>query len=270
MTRSQLEAQIATRGSMLCVGLDPVLEKLPLGIARTPDGVADFCRRIIDATLEFAVAYKPNLAFFECLGPEGMSAFAKTCAHVPATHFLIADAKRGDIGNTAERYAQTFYQTYGCHAVTVAPYMGRDSVEPFLVDGHWAIVLALTSNTSSADFEQQRLADGDLLWERVLRSCVNWGNPEQMMFVVGATKGEDFTRVRELAPEHFLLVPGIGAQGGDLDTVLDSGWIPGGGLLINSSRGILYASGGTDFAAAATREAQVLANAMQPRLSRYA
>ena len=262
MTRTQLESAIADRGSLLCVGLDPVIDRLPTGVQRTADGVADFCRRIIDSTLEHAVAYKPNLAFFECLGPEGMAAFAKTCAHVPDSHFLIADAKRGDIGNTAERYADTFYHTYGCHAVTVAPYMGRDSVEPFIQAGKWAIVLALTSNPGSEDFEQLRLESGDLVWERVVKSCVSWGSPDQLMFVVGATKAEDFSRVRELAPEHFLLVPGVGAQGGDLETVLDRGLIPGGGLLINSSRGILYASSGTDFAAAAEREARVLAKAM--------
>ena len=262
MTRPQLEAAIAARGSLLCVGLDPVLQRLPAGITRDASGVADFCRRIIDATAEYAVAYKPNLAFFECLGPAGMEAFAKTCAHVPESHFLIADAKRGDIGNTAEQYAATFFDFYGCHAVTVAPYMGRDSVQPFLGRGGWAIVLALTSNPGSADFEQLPLAGGAPLWERVITTCAGWGSPAELMFVVGATKAEELTRVRALAPQHFLLVPGVGAQGGDLAAVLERGAIPGGGLLINSSRGILYASGGHDFAAAAEREARVLAEAM--------
>ncbi len=262
MDRKTLEVTIAAKGSMLCVGLDPVLEMLPVGCRRDAEGLADFCRRIIDATLDYAVAYKPNLAFFECLGVAGMEAFAKTCAHVPDTHFLIADAKRGDIGNTAERYAKTFYETYGCHAVTVAPYMGRDSVEPFLVDGHWAIVLGLTSNSGSADFEQQLMADGRPLWERVLTSCASWGTPDDTMFVTGATKPEDFLRIRELIPEHFLLVPGIGAQGGDLAAVLRDGTIPGGGLLINSSRGIIYASSSEDFEAAARREARSLVEQM--------
>ncbi len=247
---------------MLCVGLDPVLGRLPDGIRRDAEGVADFCRRIIDATLEVAVAYKPNLAFFECLGVAGMAAFAKTCAHVPDTHFLIADAKRGDIGNTAERYAQTFYQTYGCHAVTVAPYMGRDSVEPFLVEGHWAIVLGLTSNAGSADFEQRPMASGQPLWEHVLTTCASWGTADNTMFVTGATKPGEFSRIRELVPEHFLLVPGIGTQGGDLGAVLRDGAIAGGGLLINSSRGIIYASGASDFEAAALRESRVLVDGM--------
>ncbi len=247
---------------MLCVGLDPVLDQLPAGIKRDAGGVADFCRRIIDATLDLAVAYKPNLAFFECLGVPGMEAFAKTCAHVPPTHFLIADAKRGDIGNTAERYAQTFFMTYGCHAVTVAPYMGRDSIEPFLIDGHWAVVLGLTSNSGSADFEQSLMASGRPLWEHVLVTCAEFGTPDNMMFVTGATKPDDFSRIRELVPEHFLLVPGIGAQGGDLEGVLRHGRIAGGGLLINSSRGILYASGGSDFEAAARHEARVLVEKM--------
>lgn len=245
------------------MGLDPVVDRLPVGVARTPDGVADFCRSIIDATLELAVAYKPNLAFFECLGPAGMEAFAKTCAHVPDTHFLIADAKRGDIGNTAERYADTFYDTYACHAVTVAPYMGRDSVEPFVRAGRWAIVLGLTSNAGSADFEQQRLAGGSLLWEEVLQQCKSWGTPDNMMFVTGATKSSAFARIRELVPEHFLLVPGVGAQGGDLAGVMTHGVIEGGGLLVNSSRGVIYASRTTDFAAAAQTEARHLVDQMQ-------
>ena len=248
---------------MLCVGLDPVLERLPTGIKRDADGVADFCRRVIDATLDLAVAYKPNLAFFENLGPAGMAAFAKTCAHVPESHFLIADAKRGDIGNTALRYAEAFYDRYGCHAVTVAPYMGEDSVRPFLRAGRFAIVLGLTSNAGSADFEQVDMHDGRPLWEYVVERCVAWGSPDELMLVTGATKAADFTRIRELAPEHFLLVPGIGAQGGDLEGVLRRGRTAEGGLLINSSRGILYASGEADFAEASRAAAQDLVDAMR-------
>lgn len=262
MTRTTLEAHIADRSSLLCVGLDPVLDKLPEGIPRSVDGITDFCRSIIDATLEYAVAYKPNLAFFECLGPAGMEAFAKTCEHVPATHFLIADAKRGDIGNTSLRYAEAFYQTYGCHGVTIAPYMGRDSVEPFLVEGHWAVLLALTSNSGSEDFEQQIMADGRPLWELVLAKASSWGHTGNMMFVTGATKAQDFVRIRELVPDHFLLVPGIGAQGGDLAAVLEHGLIAGGGLLINSSRSILYASGGRNYAQSAAIEARELRDTM--------
>ena len=252
---------------MLCVGLDPVVERLPNGVERSVDGVVDFCRRIIDATLEHCVAYKPNLAFFECLGPEGFAAFAKTCDHIPDSHFVIADAKRGDIGNTAARYAEAFYQRFSCDAVTVAPYMGRDSVEPFLVDGHWAVVLGLTSNAGSADFEQQRLASGEEVWERVISRCVEWGTPDNLMLVTGATKPEKFARIRELAPENFLLVPGIGAQGGDLNGVLRYGAIPGGGLLINSSRGILYKSSRNDFAEAAAEEAQRLSGLMAKHIA---
>ena len=262
MDRPTLEASIAQRSSVLCVGLDPDLDRLPAGIPRTVDGVVAFCRRIIDATHEYCVAYKPNLAFFECLGPRGFEAFAKTCEAVPASHFLIADAKRGDIGNTAARYARAFYEEFGCHALTVSPYMGYDCVSPFLVEGHWAIVLALTSNPGSADFEQLHLVGGEPLWERVVMRCREWGTPGNLMFVVGATKAEQMAHVRELAPDNFLLVPGVGAQGGDLETVLRHGLIPGGGLLVNSSRGVLYASGGEDFAAAAGAEARRLRDVM--------
>lgn len=270
MDRAALEVAIAARQSVLCVGLDPDLDRLPAGIPRTVDGVVDFCRRIIDATLAYCVAYKPNLAFFECLGSRGLEAFANTCAHVPDSHFLIADAKRGDIGNTAGRYARAYFEEFGCHAITVAPYMGRDCVTPFLVDGHWAIVLALTSNPGSADFEQLHLVGDEPLWERVLRRCMEWGTPENLMLVVGATKAEQMAHVRELAPEHFLLVPGVGAQGGDLATVLEHGLIRGGGLLVNSSRGVLYASAGEDFEAAAAREARRLRDAMAGPIGRLA
>lgn len=248
---------------MLCVGLDPVIDRLPEGIRRDATGVTDFCRRIIDATHDLAVAYKPNLAFFEALGPKGLKAFAKTCAHVPDTHLLIADAKRGDIGNTALRYAETFYDRYGCHAVTVAPYMGEDSVRPFLRAGRFAIVLALTSNPGSADFEQVPMHDGRPLWQHVVERCVAWGSPDELMMVVGATKARDFARVREIAPEHFLLVPGVGAQGGNLAEVVKAGCNSEGGLLINSSRGILYASAKTDYADAARASALTLVEEMR-------
>ena len=263
MTRSQLESYIAQRGTMLCVGLDPVLDRLPEGVERSVGGVVDFCRRIVDATRAHCVAYKPNLAFFECLGPDGFAAFARVCEHVGDEHLVIADAKRGDIGNTARRYAEAFYERLGCDAVTVAPYMGRDSVEPFLVDGKWAVVLGLTSNAGSADFEQQVLASGEELWERVIAACVSWGTSDNLMLVTGATKPEKFARIRELAPEQFLLVPGVGAQGGDLAGVLRHGAIAGGGLLINSSRGILYESAGADFAEAAAAEARRVGEAMR-------
>ena len=262
MNRQTLESHIASKKSLLCVGLDPVIDRLPEGISKDVDGVVAFCKQIIDATLEYCVAYKPNLAFFESLGPKGFEAFAKTRAHIPDTHFVIADAKRGDIGNTAKRYADAFFNHFSCDALTVAPYMGRDSVEPFLVENHWAIVLGLTSNQGSEDFEQQKLVTGEFVWERVISKCVQWGTPENLMLVVGATKPEAFQRIRELAPETFLLVPGIGAQGGDLEGVLKHGSIKGGGLLINSTRGIIYKSSGTDFAEAAAAEAKSLRDQM--------
>ena len=267
MDRAALESAIANRRSVLCVGLDPDPARFPDGARRDLDGVVDFCRRIIDATQEYCVAYKPNLAFFECLGAAGFEAFAKTCAHVPDSHFLIADAKRGDIGNTAARYAEAFYDRFGCHAVTLSPYMGYDSINPFLETGKWAVVLALTSNPGSADFEQLHLVGDEPLWERVIRRCREWGTPDNMMFVVGATKAEQMAHVRELAPDNFLLVPGVGAQGGDLATVLRHGLIAGGGLLVNSSRGVLYAGDGADFETAAATEARRLRDAMAEALA---
>ncbi len=262
MTRDTLEARIADIGSLLCVGLDPVVDRLPVGIERNAAGVLQFLKTVVDATQEHCVAYKPNLAFFECLGVEGIRVFQQIVEYIPPTHFIIADAKRGDIGNTARRYAEAFFTHYGCDAITVAPYMGQDSVEPFLVDGHWAIVLGLTSNPGSADFEQLQLTGGDELWERVVARCVEWGSPDQLMLVTGATKASAFGRIRALAPEHFFLVPGVGTQGGDLEGVLEHGLIRGGGLLINSSRGILYAGAGADFGVAAAREAGRLRRVM--------
>ena len=256
MNRQTLEAHIASRKSVLCVGLDPVIDKLPEGIERSARGVFDFCRRIIDATLEYAVAYKPNLAFFECLGPEGMEAFAKTCEHIPDSHLIIADAKRGDIGNTAERYAQTFYDVYRCGAVTVAPHMGKDALLPFIRTDRWPVVLALTSNPGADDFLNRAMEGGEPLWERVVRQALSWADGAQIMFVMGATRPEKLRRMREIAPDAFLLVPGVGAQGGDLKEVMQEGCIPGAGLLINASRSILYASPGKDFAEAAAREAR--------------
>lgn len=265
MHRSLLEAQIAQRKSVLCVGLDPVLDRMPEGISRDAGGVFEFCRQIIDATLPYAVAYKPNLAFFECLGPLGMEAFAKTCDYIPDTHLVIADAKRGDIGNTAERYAQTFYDFYGCGAVTIAPHMGRDAVEPFFRKDRWAVVLALTSNPGAEDFLTAELKDSGPLWERIVGQTIAWAADAQLMFVMGATRPEQLRRMRQLAPDHFLLVPGVGAQGGSLEDVMREACIPGGGLLINASRSILYASAGADFAQAAAAEAQ----AMQSQMAGY-
>lgn len=262
MNRVALEQQIERKKSVLCVGLDPDYDKFPEGIPHSIEGLILFCKSIIEATAPYCVAYKPNLAFFECYGAEGLRAFEEVCKAVPKTHFLIADAKRGDIGNTSARYAKAFYETFGCDAITVAPYMGEDSVKPFVKDDKWVIVLGLTSNPGSKDFEQQKFEGGQLLWETVLLKCQEWASDEQMMFVTGATKADSFKRIRALAPTSFLLVPGIGAQGGDLEGVLENGLINGGGLLINSSRGILYKSKGTDFAEAAAEEAQRLQTIM--------
>ncbi len=216
----------------------------------------EFNKAIIDATRDHCVAYKPNLAFFECHGIEGWKAFEQTVNYIGDSHFIIADAKRGDIGNTATKYAEAFFKKMPCDSVTVAPYMGEDSVKPFLeFDGKWGIVLALTSNKGADDFQFSEI-DGEKLYERVVKQTIQWGTPENLMFVVGATRPEYIRGVRELAKEHFFLVPGVGAQGGSLQAVAEAGLNEDCGLLVNSSRGILYASEGGDFAEAARNEAE--------------
>lgn len=257
MTRAELCAQIQARQSYLCVGLDTDITKIPAHLLRYEDPVYEFNREIIAATKEHCVAYKPNLAFYEAQGAKGWASLEKTLREIPDTHFTIADAKRGDIGNTSALYARAFFDTLGFDAVTVAPYMGEDSVRPFLgFPGKWVILLALTSNTGSRDFQFAPQEDGQPLYEKVLRRAQEWGSPEELMFVVGATHPEKFADVRALAPEHFLLVPGVGAQGGDLAAVSRYGVNESVGLLVNSSRQILYADGGLEFAAAAARAAQ--------------
>jgi orotidine-5'-phosphate decarboxylase len=264
MNRSTLVSEIFRKKTMLCVGLDTELGKMPAHIRAGADPVFEFNRRIIDATRAHCVAYKPNLAFYEALGPEGWDVFARTVEYIGDQHFIIADAKRGDIGNTSRMYAQAFFERLRCDAVTVAPYMGSDSVGPFLgFEGKWAIVLGLTSNAGSADFQRSWLEGSrEPLWEKVLRTSAAWGSAENMMFVVGATHPEAFVRVRALLPEHFLLVPGVGAQGGDLAAICENGMNADGGLLINASRSILYASDGLDFAEKAAEEAQKMQGAM--------
>jgi orotidine-5'-phosphate decarboxylase len=244
MTRADLWRHIQAKRSFLCVGLDTDITKIPAHLRRGKDPIFAFNRQIIDATLPYAVAYKPNIAFYESLGPAGWESLQKTLDYLPPDVFTIADAKRGDIGNTSALYARTFFDTLPFHSVTVAPYMGHDSVQPFLgYPGKWVVLLALTSNPGSADF--QRLpAAGAPLYERVLTAAQAWASPDQLMFVVGATHPATFARVRELAPEHFLLVPGYGAQGGDLAEVARHGLTSQGGLLVNSSRAIFYADGG--------------------------
>jgi orotidine-5'-phosphate decarboxylase len=239
------------------VGLDTDPAKIPAGM-----GMLRFNKAIIDATREFCVAYKPNMAFYEVLGSEGWEILAETVDYIGNEHFTIADAKRGDIGNTSGYYAKTFFNTYGFDSVTVAPYMGKDSVEPFLnYPNKWAIILALTSNAGAFDFETLN-ADGKSVYKHVLEKCSTWGTPENTMYVVGATRAEMLAEVRQVVPNHFLLVPGVGAQGGSLDDVMKHGMSEDVGLLINASRSILYASSGNDFALAAAREASAIRNQM--------
>lgn len=264
MNRSTLVGEIARKRSFLCVGLDPELGKLPAAVRHEPDPILAFNRQIIDATRDLCVAYKPNLAFYEALGPAGWVTFQKTVEYIGNEHLVIADAKRGDIGNTSRMYAEAFFQHLGCGAITIAPYMGEDSVRPFLgFPDRWAIVLGLTSNGGSQDFQFTPQLDDtsdrqELLFEKVLRRVSDWGTPDNLMFVVGATHPEQFARVREIVPDHFLLVPGVGAQGGDLRAICQYGLNRDCGLLVNSARSILYASSGDDFAAAARAEAQRL------------
>lgn len=269
MNRQELINLIRERRSFLCVGLDTDPAKMPAHLRDTKDGVFQFNRAIIDATIDYCVAYKPNLAFYEAMGLEGLRQLKLTMDYLhqlgkPA--FTIADAKRGDIGNTSERYAKAFLDPKGdfnFDAMTIAPYMGADSVTPFTVyDGKWVILLALTSNKGAFDFQLTEDKDGTPLYQRVLETSKLWGNEDNMMYVVGATKADMLTDVRRIVPNSFLLVPGVGAQGGSLEEVCRYGLTNDCGLLVNSSRGIIYASNGTDFAEAAAREAQKLQQQM--------
>jgi orotidine-5'-phosphate decarboxylase len=260
MTRQRLLELIQSRASYLCVGLDTDAEKIPAFLRdQFPDPLWEFNRRIIDATRPYCVAYKPNLAFYEALGTAGWELLEKTVHYIGPDHFIIADAKRGDIGNTSRLYAKAFFEQLPCDAVTVAPYMGQDSVTPFLgFPGKWVILLALTSNPGSADFQFALQQEGIPLYRKVARQAMQWAGPDELMFVVGATHPEDLRQLRQEAPDYFFLVPGVGAQGGDLNAISQAGLHAGGGLLVNASRSILYASSGTDFAEAAAAEAQAL------------
>lgn len=272
MNRKELINQIFSKKTFLCVGLDTDINKMPAHLKDDENGIFKFNKAIIDATAPYCVAYKPNLAFYECYGLKGMSAFEQTINYLKEYyphHFIIADAKRGDIGNTSKMYAQTFFEEYNLDALTVAPYMGEDSVKPFLeYDGKWVILLALTSNLGSHDFQLTKDKDGERLFEKVLKKSQEWGNDENMMYVVGATQGEMFKDIRKCAPNHFLLVPGVGAQGGSLQEVCKYGMIKDCGLLVNSSRGIIYASNGEDFATAAAEKAKNLQQQMEVELSK--
>lgn len=272
MTRKELIQQIREKQSFLCVGLDTDLKKIPQHLLKEEDPIFAFNKAIIDATAPYCVSYKPNLAFYEAFGVKGLMAFEKTIKYLKQQyphHFIIADAKRGDIGNTSAMYARTFFEEYNVDSLTVAPYMGEDSVTPFLgYEGKWIILLALTSNKGSHDFQLTESPDGERLFEKVLRRSQQWANDEQMMYVAGATQGQMFEDIRRLAPNHFLLVPGVGAQGGSLQEVCKYGMIHDCGLLVNSSRGIIYASQGEDFAEVAAQEASKLQEQMAIELTR--
>lgn len=266
MTRQELADNIRRKGSFLCVGLDPDINKLPDCVKDSETPLYDFCRAIVDTTAPYTVAYKPNLAFFEAYGWQGMRQLEMLVQYIKANHpdqLVIADAKRGDIGNTAAMYAKGIFDTLGADACTVAPYMGCDSVTPFTdCKGKWTILLDLTSNKGSLDLQMTKDEDGERLFERVLEVSQAWGNADNMMYVVGATRGQLIADVRKIVPDHFLLVPGVGAQGGSLEEVVRYGMNRDCGLLVNSSRGIIYASKDADFAEAAGREAKKLAAEM--------
>lgn len=270
MNRHQLIEQIRKKNSFLCVGLDTDISKIPAFLQDKADPVFEFNKAIIDATKDYCVAYKPNIAFYECNGKKGWESLEKTLNYIPDDCFTIADAKRGDIGNTSAMYASTFFTTYNFDSVTVAPYMGSDSVTPFLNhQNKWVILLALTSNKGAMDFQMDTIDSGDRVFEKVLRTSQEWGNEENMMYVVGATRGELFSDVRKIVPNHFLLVPGVGAQGGSLSEVCRFGMTKDCGLLVNASRSILYASSGTDFAEKAADEAKAISQEMQQLLKQH-
>ena len=283
MTRQELIAQIKEKQSFLCVGLDTDVNKMPASLIEEMKekygeeewlfpAIWEFNARIIAATAPYCVAYKPNLAFYEAYGIDGMMAFEGTIEYLKENypnHFIIADAKRGDIGNTSKMYAKTFFEGYDVDSLTVAPYMGEDSVTPFLgYDGKWVILLALTSNKGSHDFQLIEDAQGERLFEKVLKQSQQWGNEDNMMYVVGATQGQMFEDIRKIVPNHFLLVPGVGAQGGSLQEVCKYGMTKDCGLLVNSSRGIIYASNGEDFAEVAGEKAKELQQEMAAELAK--
>ncbi len=270
MNKQQLFENILRKKSFLCVGLDTDIQKIPCHLLEEEDPLFAFNKAIVDATADLCVAYKPNLAFYESSGVKGWIAFEKTVSYIKENYpdqFLIADAKRGDIGNTSEMYARSFFDEMEIDSVTVAPYMGEDSVKPFLIyPEKWVILLALTSNKGSLDFQLTEDGNGERLFEKVLRTSQQWATDEQMMYVVGATRGKMFADVRKLVPEHFLLVPGVGAQGGSLEEVCNYGMNKMCGLLVNSSRGIIYADSGESFAEKARAAAEEIREEMTVQL----
>jgi orotidine-5'-phosphate decarboxylase len=264
MNASTLFQEILRKKSYLCVGLDTDLTKIPPHLLSEKDPIFEFNRQIIDATADFCVAYKPNIAFYECLGSKGWDSLARTAEYLPQDTFKIADAKRGDIGNTSTMYAKAFFEQMNFDAITLSPYMGKDSISPFLAfPDKWAILLALTSNEGSKDFQNLRLHNGKQVFEEVLNTSQQWGSTDNLMYVVGATKAAALAEIRQLIPQHFLLVPGYGSQGGELAAVAKYGLNKQCGLLINSSRAIIYADNTKDFAKTARKIAQSIAQEMQ-------
>ena len=265
MTRQQFVEQIFKKRSYLCVGLDTDITKIPKHLLSQPDPVFTFNKAIIDATKDLCVAYKINTAFYEALGVKGWEAMEKTVRYIGDEHFKIADAKRGDIGNTSDQYAKAFFEFLPFDAITVAPYMGEDSVKPFLeYEGKWAIVLGLTSNKGANDFELKKM-NNEFLYEKVLKTVSSWGSPDNLMFVVGATQADEFINIRKLTPDHFYLVPGVGAQGGSLKEISEKAMTKDCGILVNASRAIIYASEKEDF----TEEARAIAEQYQQEMSQY-
>jgi orotidine-5'-phosphate decarboxylase len=264
MTRAQLFDNIKKKSSYLCVGLDTDLSKIPKHLLVNDDPIFEFNKQIIDATHEYAVAYKPNIAFYEALGPAGWVSLQRTLDYIPSDIFTIADAKRGDIGNTSALYAKAFFEKMDFDSITVAPYMGEDSVKPFLLPNKWVILLAHTSNPGSSDFQLlESVVGGRKLYEEVIVKSKRWASPDQLMYVVGATQAEKIESIRSLASDHFFLVPGVGAQGGDLQMVSKYGMNKQCGLLVNAARSIIYASGGVDFAKDAAAEAKKVKDEME-------
>ena len=274
MNKQELIKQIKQKRSFLCVGLDSDIKKIPACLLGSEDPVFEFNKAIIDATAPYTVAYKPNLAFYEATGVKGWISLEKTVKYLKENHpeiFIIADAKRGDIGNTSALYARSFFEEMQVHALTVAPYMGEDSVSPFLsYEGAWVIVLALTSNPGSHDFQLTKDENGEMLFEKVLRTSQKWGSDQNMMYVVGATQGKSFENVRNIVPNHFLLVPGVGAQGGSLEEVCKYGMNNECGLLVNASRAIIFADNSENFAAAAKEKAHDYQKQMEKELTSHA
>ena len=272
MNKQELFENIKRKNSFLCVGLDTDIKKIPSHLLSEEDPIFTFNKAIIDATAPYSIAYKPNLAFYESLGVTGWISFEKTIEYLNTHYpdqFIIADAKRGDIGNTSAMYARTFFEEINLDAVTVAPYMGEDSVTPFLgYKDKWVILLALTSNKGSHDFQLTEDASGEKLFEKVLKKSQEWGNSENMMYVVGATQGSMFKEIRKIAPEHFLLVPGVGAQGGSLEEVCKYGMNQSCGLIVNSSRAIIYADSTENFAQVAAEKAKEVQTEMSVQLKK--